>query len=78
VVNEGRRALRVRSIALASLVDGRRVPADAKLLQSEAGPQRSTLVAEYSGVWHEGGSWALEAVVTSDKGETIAGRVRRR
>jgi serine/threonine-protein kinase len=74
--NEGRRPVKVRGVSLAAVVDGRRVPAAVKPLQREVGPQSRALVAEYSGVWSEAGSWALEAVVTADRDERISSRLR--
>jgi tetratricopeptide (TPR) repeat protein len=74
--NDGRRAVRVRGVRLAAVVDGRRRPAAVKPLQREVPPQSRALVAEYSGVWTEAASWALEAVVTADRDETVTSRLR--
>ena len=74
--NDGRRAVQVRAVSLATVVDGRRDPAPVKPLQREVPPQSRALVAEYSGVWSGALSWALEAVVTSDRNETISSRLR--
>jgi tetratricopeptide (TPR) repeat protein len=74
--NDGRRPVKIRDLSLAAVVDGRRVPAPVKPLQREVGPQWRALVAEYSGVWSEAGSWALEAVVTADRDEKISSRLR--
>jgi hypothetical protein len=65
-----------RGVSLAAVVDGRRLPAPVKPLQREVGPQWRALVAEYSGVWSEAGSWSLEAVVTADRDEKISSRLR--
>ncbi len=75
VVSAGRRTLRVRSLSLSTIVDGVRSPAPATLLTRELVAQGTTLVAEYSGVWHDVGSWSLEALVSSDRGETITARL---
>ena len=74
--NDGRRAVKVRGLSLAVVVDGRRAAAPAKPLQREVPAQSRALVAEYSGVWSEAGSWALEAVLTADRNETVSSRLR--
>ena len=74
--NDGRRPVKIRGVSLAAVVDGRRVPAPVTALQREVGPQWRALVAEYSGVWSEATSWALEAVVTADRDERITSRLR--
>ncbi len=76
--NEGRHTLRVRSIAVATMTDGQRTPAAVRGLERELAAQRSGVVGEYSGVWRDVGSWALDAVVTSDRNETISARLRAR
>jgi tetratricopeptide (TPR) repeat protein len=76
LVNEGRRAVRVRQLETAVLADGRRTPVSSKILLSDVEPQREGIVAEYSGVWHEVASWAFEAVVITDRGEKVASRLR--
>ena len=60
----------------AVLVNGRRTLVPAKIVQREVAAQREGIVAEYSGEWHDGGPWALEAVVVTDRGEKIASRLR--
>jgi hypothetical protein len=75
LVNDGRRPVKVRAIALTSVVDGKRAPAPAHTLQREVAPQQRGLVAEYSAVWSASGSWSLETVVTVDRDETIANRL---
>ena len=74
--NDGRRPVKIRGVSLAAVVDGRRVAAPVKALQREVAPQGRALVAEYSGVWSEAASWALEAVVTADRDERITSRLR--
>jgi hypothetical protein len=74
--NDGRRPVKVRGVALAAVVDGRRAEAPVKPLQREVPARARALVAEYSGVWGEAASWALEAVVTADRNETVASRLR--
>jgi hypothetical protein len=68
--------VKVRGVALAAVVDGRRSAAPVKALQREVPAQTRALVAEYSGVWAEATSWALEAVVTADRNETVTSRLR--
>jgi hypothetical protein len=74
--NDGRRAVKIRGLSLAALVDGRPVTAPVTALQREVSAQGRALVAEYSGVWSEAASWALEAVVTADRDERITSRLR--
>ena len=76
--NEGKRLLRVRSIFATTLEDGRRTPAALRAFARELPAQRSAVLAEYSGVWRELSSWALEAVVTSERNETISARLHAR
>ena len=76
--NEGKRALRVRSIFATTIEDGRRVPAALRAFDRELASQRSGVLAEYSGVWKDVSSWALETVVTSERNETITARLRSR
>jgi serine/threonine protein kinase len=74
--NDGRKSVRVRGLSVAIVADGQRAPASVKTLQREAGAQRRTLVAEYSGIWSGARSWTLEAVVTADRDETITSHLR--
>jgi len=74
--NDGRRPVKIRRVSLAAVVDGRRVTAPVTELQREVSPQWRGLIAEYSGVWGEAASWALEAVVTADRDERITSRLR--
>jgi serine/threonine protein kinase len=74
--NDGRRAVKIRALSLAAVVDGRSVKAPVTALQREVSPQGRALVAEYSAVWSEPSSWALEAVVTADRDERISSRLR--
>ena len=74
--NDGRKSVKVRALALSAVIDGRRMPAPAKLLLQEVQSQSRGLVAEYSGVWSGARDWALEAVVTADKDEQVACRLK--
>ncbi len=76
--NEGRRTLRVRAIAVATLIDGERKTAPVRGVERELPAQRSGVVGEYSGVWRDVDTWALDTVVTSDRNETISARLRAR
>jgi len=76
LVNEGRRAVRVRSLEAFVLAAGRRTTVDVKVVQREVAPGREAIVAEYSGEWHETGPWMLEALVVTDRDEKIASRLR--
>jgi serine/threonine-protein kinase len=76
LVNEGRRSVRVRSLELLVVAEGRRARVDAKVLDDRVEGQREAIVAEYSGVWREARPWALEAVLTTDRGETVRNRLR--
>ena len=76
LLNDGRKTVKIRGLELAAVVDGRRVPARAKPLQKEVRAQSRALVAEYSGVWNAPREWALEAVVTADKDETVRSRLK--
>jgi hypothetical protein len=74
--NEGRKSVKIRSLALAAVVDGRRTPASATPLLREVQGQSRGLVAEYSAVWAAPREWVLEAVVTADKDETVTSRLK--
>jgi len=74
--NDGRRAVKIRGVSLAAVVDGRRVAAPVTALQREVGPNWRALVAEYSGVWSDAASWSLEVVVTADRDERITSRLQ--
>jgi len=74
--NEGRKSIKIRALSIAAVVDGRREPAAAKPLLKEVKGQSRGLVAEYSGVWGAPREWALEAVVTADKNETVSSRLK--
>jgi serine/threonine protein kinase/tetratricopeptide (TPR) repeat protein len=74
--NDGRRPVKVRAVSLAAVVDGRREALPVKPLQREVPAQSRALVAEHSGVWSGAASWALEAVITADRDETVSSRLR--
>jgi Tfp pilus assembly protein PilX len=74
--NDGKKSVKIKSVSLAAVVDGRRTPASVKPLQREVSAQSRALVAEYSGVWSGPREWTLEAVVTADRDETVASRLK--
>jgi serine/threonine-protein kinase len=74
--NEGKKSVKIRSLQIAAVVDGRRTPALPKLLLREVQGQSRGLVAEYSAVWDGARDWMLETVVTADKDETVANRLK--
>ena len=74
--NDGKKSVKIRALALATVMDGQRAPAAAKPLLREVQPQSRGLVAEYSGVWNAARDWVLEAVVTADKDETVVSRLK--
>jgi hypothetical protein len=74
--NDGRKAVKIRSLRLAAVVDGQRMAAPATPLLREVQGQTRGLVAEYSAVWAAPREWALEAVVTADKDETVTSRLK--
>jgi predicted Ser/Thr protein kinase len=76
LVNEGRETVRVRGIELATVADGQRTPAPARILQKEVAPRSRALVAEYSAVWSDTGPWELDAEVTADGDERVRSRLR--
>jgi serine/threonine protein kinase len=76
LVNEGKKAARLKAIAFATSVNGRRTLAPGTLLERDVPAQQRVLVGEWPGLWSEGtASWSLEATVTSDHDETCAGRL---
>ena len=76
VVNEGRKAVRIRGIELVTIEDGRRTAAAAHLLQDKVDPHVRALVAEYSGVWSPVGTWSLQAIAAVDGDERVRIRLR--
>jgi hypothetical protein len=58
------------------VVDGRRMAATATPLVREIQGGSRGLVAEYSAVWGGPREWALEAIVTADKDETVSSRLK--
>jgi serine/threonine-protein kinase len=76
VVNEGRKPMRVRGIALTQILNGKRSPLPANTLAREVQPFQRTAVAETRATWSDDVSeWSLDAVVTSDREETAQSRL---
>ena len=71
VVNEGRKAVRIRGLELVTIEDGRRTETPARLLQKKVEPRVRALVAEYTGVWSPVDTWSLEAVAAVDGDELV-------
>jgi hypothetical protein len=76
LVNEGRKAVRLRGVVLTTSVDGARSSLPASMREREVLPQARALVAEAHGTWPEAVvSWSLEAVLSSDRDETCTSRL---
>ncbi len=76
VVNLGKKAVRVRSVALTVTQNGKRSSLPSSLLGREVAPLQRVAVGEAKTVWPEGVSeWSLDAVVTSDRDETGSARL---
>jgi serine/threonine-protein kinase len=79
LVNDGKRALKPRTVVLTTVIEGARAPVTVTPLAKEIAPRQRALLAEAGGVWGEGGAaWALEALVTSDRGDTLQSQVSAR
>jgi hypothetical protein len=79
LVNDGKRALKPRTLVLTTVVNGARTPATFVPLTREIAPRQKALLAESAGVWEDGSaSWVLEALVTSDRGDTLQSQVSAR
>jgi len=76
LVNEGKKAVRVRNISFTSTVDGKRTSLPGTLREREVAPQGRALVAETRGLWPDAvTSWSLEAALLSDRDETCTSRL---
>jgi hypothetical protein len=76
LINEGKKALRLRSVTLVATVNGVKTPSALSPLVREVGATQRAVVAELKGVWGaDVKSWSLEAVVTSDHDETGTSRL---
>jgi serine/threonine protein kinase len=76
LVNQGRRAVKIRNIEIVTVEDGRRTQVPTQLLEEEVRSRDRALVAEYAGVWSPVESWSLEAVATVDDDERVQSRLR--
>ncbi|HEY7516566.1 MAG TPA: hypothetical protein VIC87_18895, partial [Vicinamibacteria bacterium] len=76
LVNDGKKALRLKAVSLVTTVNGTKTPANLTPLVREVAPTQRAMVAEIRGVWgSDVSSWSLEAVVTSDRDETGTSRL---
>ena len=76
VVNLGKKPVRVRSVALTVIQNGKRSSLAPSLLGREVAALQRGAVAEAKTVWADGVSdWSLDAVVTSDRDETGVARL---
>ena len=76
LVNEGKKAVRLKAVSLVTTVNGMKTPASITPLVREVAPTQRAMVAEMRGVWgSDVSSWTLEAVVTSDRDETGTSRL---
>jgi serine/threonine protein kinase len=76
LVNEGRKAVRLRNVSFNLTVDERRTSLPGLLREREVAPQERALVAETRSVWPLAvTSWSLEAVASSDRDETCTSRL---
>jgi hypothetical protein len=72
----GKKAVRIRSVALTVTQNGKRSSLPSSLLGREVAPLQRVAVGEAKTVWPEGVSeWSLDAVVTSDRDETGVARL---
>ncbi|HEY5907006.1 MAG TPA: hypothetical protein VIZ31_03125, partial [Vicinamibacteria bacterium] len=76
LVNEGKKAVRIRGVALSVIADGGRTGLSASARERDVPPQVRALVAETSAKLPETSpAWSLEAVVSSDRDETCTARL---
>ena len=75
LVNEGRRSVRIEGVELATVEDGRRTRAPARVIRRQVPGRARVLVAEYSAVWSPVESWALEAVAAVEGNERVQSRL---
>jgi hypothetical protein len=77
LVNDGKKALRLKAVNMITTVNGARTPpASFSPLVRELAPTQRAMVAEIRGVWGtDVSSWSLDAVVTSDRDETGTSRL---
>jgi tetratricopeptide (TPR) repeat protein len=76
LVNQGRKAIKVRTVALTTIVDGGRTSLPGTPRERDVPPQVRALVAEARTTWPKATtSWSLEAVLSSDRDETCTARL---
>jgi cytoskeletal protein RodZ len=72
VVNEGKKAIRVQGVTVATSVNGAASGGPVPPRAREVAPQQRSLVAETTGSWRDGTTaWATEATVTAAKNESL-------
>ena len=76
LVNEGRRAVKIRNIEIVIVEDGQRTQVPTQLLEGEVRSRDRALVAEYAGVWSPVASWSMEVVAIVDEDERVQSRLR--
>jgi hypothetical protein len=72
VVNEGKKAIRVQGLSVATSVNGTGSGAPVAPRAREIAPQARVLLGETSGNWSEGTTaWSTEATVTANRGDSL-------
>jgi serine/threonine protein kinase len=75
LVNDSGKPVRMKAVALATIVNGTRTPRPTSAVK-EAPPRTRTALGGLGGVWPEGvATWILEATVTSTKDDTCRNRL---
>jgi hypothetical protein len=75
LVNEGKKTIKVGSISVATVINGRRTPGPSSPQTKEVAPGQRALLAETSTAWRpDTAAWILEVIVTSDRKETYSSR----
>jgi hypothetical protein len=72
VVNEGKKAIRVQGVTVATSVNGAGTGGPVPPKVREIAPQQRSLVAETTGSWRDGTTaWAADATVTASRNESL-------
>ena len=76
LINDGKKAARLRAVVLTTIVDGKRSSPGSLLHEHDVAAQQRGLVAEATLTWPAGAkTWSLEAVASSDRDETCTSRL---
>ena len=76
LVNESRKAVRVKALNVATTVNGKPSPSALNPVTRELAPQQRALLGEVAGDWPaDVSTWSLDAVVTTDRDETGSSRL---